>query len=111
MEIKDVGLGNWGFMIEETNKSTPNSIKAFTINSIMEQFSLNHIDILKIDIEGSEKELFQEGYESWLSKTKVLIVELHDNMRDGCSKSFFKALNNYKHHIKYKGENIYVFMK
>ena len=109
--IKDVGLGNWGFMIEESNTSSKDSIKAYTIDDLIKQFDIDHIDILKVDIEGSEKELFECNYEKWLPKTKVLIIELHDRMRQGCSKSFFKALSNYNFSISHKGENIYVFMK
>lgn len=108
--IKDVGLGNWGFMIEEFDTSTKDSIKSYTIDDIMKQFDIDQIDILKIDIEGSEKELFESNYEEWLPKTKVLIVELHDRLRKGCSKSFYKALSNYDFSTTHRGENIYVFM-
>ena len=109
--IKDVGLGHWGFMIEETIMPTENSIQAYTIENIMKQFSIDQIDILKIDIEGSEKELFESGYEYWLPKTKVLILEIHDRMRVGCSKSIFKALSNYNFSTCHRGENLFVFMK
>ena len=110
LTIKDVGLGNWGFMIEESINPTEDSIKAYTIENLMKQFCIDQIDILKIDIEGSEKELFESGYEYWLPKTKVLIIELHDRMRNGCSKSLFSALSNYNFSTTHKGENIYVFM-
>lgn len=109
--IKDAGFGNWGFMIEETDKPTENAIEAYSIENLMKRFNIDQIDILKIDIEGSEKELFESGYEYWLPKTKVIIVELHDRMRDGCSKSFFKALSNYNFSTSHKGENLYVYMK
>ena len=110
LAIKDVGLGNWGFVVEESDTSTRYSIKAFTIDGIIKQFNIEQIDILKIDIEGSERELFESNYEEWLPKTKVLIVELHDRIRKGCSKSFFKALSNYNFSSTHKGENIYIIM-
>ncbi len=108
--IKDEGLGNCGFMVEETNKYHKDSIEAITIVDIMKRYDIDSIDILKIDIEGSEKELFESGYEEWLPKVKVIIIELHDWLRNGTSKSFFKALSNYNFSISIEGENVYVFM-
>lgn len=108
--VKDMGVGSWGFMIEESETQTPESISAYTIDQIMQQFGIDRIDILKIDIEGSEKELFENNYAAWLPKTKVLIIELHDRMRKGCSKSVFKALSDFNFSTAQKGENIFVFL-
>ena len=73
----------------------------------MEKMKWRHIDILKLDIETSEKKVFLDNYESWLPKTKMVIIELHDFMEEGCSRSFFTAINktftNYEYMIK--GEN------
>ena len=64
------------------------------------------IDILKIDIEGSEKEVFQHGYADWLPKIKVLIIELHDRMVPGASAAVFSAINQYDFSVDIKGENL-----
>ena len=56
----------------------------------------NSIDILKIDIEGAEKELFMDNYKTWLGKTKVIVIELHDRLDKEISGIFFKAVNNYQ---------------
>jgi len=108
--IKDLGLCKWGFMIEESSDTNLGSIKAYTIESIMKMFDINQIDIIKIDIEGSEKELFECNFEKWLPNTKMIIIELHDSMRAGSSKSFFKALSNYDYSLDFKGENIIINM-
>jgi len=108
--IKDFGYGSWGFMIEESLNPTKDTVKAYTIDQLMEQFDLDQIDILKIDIEGSERELFESNFEKWLGKTKVIIIELHDNLRKGSSKSFFKALSNYDFSLHLSGENIVIYM-
>ncbi|HEY5406530.1 MAG TPA: FkbM family methyltransferase [Ginsengibacter sp.] len=85
--------GKWGMVTEKVKEESSDTIKAITIKQIMDDFSLGKIDILKLDIETSERELFSTGYEDWLPKTKVLIVELHDFMSKGTSKPFFKAIN------------------
>jgi len=106
LRIIDSGQGNWGFVTEETDHEGPDTIKAVAIGELMKQFNVDHIDILKIDIESSEKELFEENFEKWLPKVKVVIIELHDRMKEGCTRSFFKAMVNYKFTMTHKGENI-----
>lgn len=106
LKIKNKDLGNWGFTVQEVNYEDSTTIKAISINQIMLKYDLKYIDILKIDIEGSEKELFQEDFEYWLSKTGLLIIELHDGLNYGASKSFFKAISNYDFYMLKKNENL-----
>lgn len=108
--VKDDNLGNWGFTVEEVDYKNKNTVSAISINEIMSSFNIQYIDILKIDIEGSEKEMFSENFENWLSKTKVLIIELHDGLNAGASKSFFSAITNYNFYMMRKNENfIFIF--
>lgn len=82
--------GKWGMVTEED----PNgNIRAVSIDSLMQQYDLPYIDILKLDIESSEKLVFSGNYMTWLPKVKMIIIELHDNMLPGCSKTFFEAIN------------------
>jgi FkbM family methyltransferase len=106
LRIIDSGQGNWGFVTEETDKEGPDTVKAISIDELMKKYNVDHIDILKIDIESSEKELFEKNFENWLPKSKVVLVELHDQMKEGCTRSFFKAMVNYKFTMSCKGENI-----
>lgn len=107
IEIVDNGYGKWGFMVKETKEKTSKSFESISINKIIEDYSIDKIDILKIDIEGSEKELFEFNFEKWLSITDLLIIELHDHMRAGASKSFFNAISSFDYKIEIKGENIF----
>jgi len=83
------------------------TIPAVTITSLMESFGIKTIDVLKIDIETSEKEVFLKNYEEWLPKVRMIIIELHDWLEPGCSRVFFEAINkmfvNYSTSVK--GEN------
>lgn len=51
---------------------------------------------LKIDIEGSEQELFS-GDTEWLSHISCIAIELHDVMRgrENCTKNFTRAVEKY----------------
>ncbi|GHT75650.1 hypothetical protein AGMMS50262_11590 [Bacteroidia bacterium] len=85
----------FGFTVKETEQECENSFKAVTIEQIMKENNLDKIDILKIDIEGSEKEIFSADCDYWLSRTRFIFMELHDFMKAGCSKAFFSALSKY----------------
>lgn len=106
LKIENTNVGNNAFTVTETSEATAETIEAITILNVMEQFKMPHIDVLKLDIEGSEKEVFDENFEIWLPKTKVLIIELHDKMKKGCSKAVFNAVNQFDFSFDIKGENI-----
>ncbi len=67
--------------------------------------------LIKIDIEGFEKDLFQENIE-WMNKFKVIIVEIHDWMvpSKSISASFISSLNKTmkikKRDLIINGENL-----
>ena len=93
----------------ETNVSAiPVQIQALTIPELVQLSGFKRIGILKIDIEGAEKELFSSGFEDWLGLVDLLIIELHDNLRDGCSQAFYRALTHYEFSQFSKGENIFI---
>ena len=74
-----------------------NKIKCLTVNNILAEFnSVNYFPyLIKIDIEGYEKNLFIDNYE-WLDKFKIVIIELHDWMlpTEGNSFNFLRALTD-----------------
>jgi FkbM family methyltransferase len=83
------------------------NVRAVTVDGLMQAHGLDHIDVLKIDIETSENEVFSKNYESWLPKVKVIIIELHDWLRPGCSRVFFEAVHQCWKNYSYSvcGEN------
>jgi len=111
LKISDAKRGNWGFTVEETNETGPHTIPAISIDGIMEKFKLDHIDILKMDIEGSEKEVFTQNADKWLPHVKVMVIEFHDATVENCAKTFYKALENYNYETKTHRESIVCFMK
>lgn len=104
-EVKNAHLINCGVWNEETtltiNRSFRdgldwsvnlvksqgvNEIKVYTVLQIIEKFDIPIIDILKIDIEGAEKEIFLMDNDiiKWIKKVKIIVIEIHDetNSRD-----------------------------
>jgi FkbM family methyltransferase len=52
-------------------------VSAMSMDRLIEQFNIKHIDYLKVDIEGAEKELFLSSSLDWLSRVTALKVEVH----------------------------------
>jgi hypothetical protein len=97
-------------MVEEVASIQEESFEAVTIGELLKNSGYEKIDILKLDIEGAEKEIFSDGYEDWLGKVNIIIIELHDWYRPGCSEAVYSALNKYKFISYKKGENT-IFIK
>jgi FkbM family methyltransferase len=110
LHVVNNGYGNSGFMTESIEKSSNEDskplIETITIDEIMNKYEYEFIDILKIDIEGYEKELFETNIENWIKNTRCIIIELHDRMKHGCSKSFFSAISKYDFSFMSQGENL-----
>ena len=84
------------FVLKEVGPGEKYVIESITIDEILADFNTATIDILKIDIEGAEKDLFEKNYESWLPKVKIIMVETHDRMIPKCSYAVMKAMNEFE---------------
>ncbi len=104
--VRDLGYGQRGFLVEEVPKDTPDALEAVSIPLLLEAYGWEDICILKMDIEGSEKNVFEKDIEVWLPRVKVLVIELHDRMIKGTSKSFFQAISKYDFSMEILGDNL-----
>ena len=80
---KDKSKGQeWGFYVEES--PVPTTLRAIDILNLPQLSDGRLIDILKIDIEGSETKLFEDREKArrLLSITKYLAIEIHDDVAD-----------------------------
>lgn len=108
INIYDDGHDSWGFITDEKRiaNNAVATVPAYNIASIAKKFSIPFFDIVKLDIEGSEKEVFESNYEVWLDKANYVLVELHDRLKNGCTKNFFAATSKYNFHSHLLGEHI-----
>ncbi len=111
IRIADETVAANAYMTVETTPDDPQAFKTITVSKILAESGFDEIDLLKIDIEGAEKEVFgAPDVDEWLSKVKVLVIELHDRMKKGCSRVFFTAMSKYDWHFELRGENL-IFMR
>jgi FkbM family methyltransferase len=112
IDLVDPGLGKWGFMTEKKGSaenlfgSTCHAVTAMTVDKIMRDHGLTKIDILKIDIEGAEREVFSDT-SSWIDKVNAVIIELHERMKAGCNRSFYCGSNGFDAEWQ-QGENVFL---
>lgn len=79
------------------NKLVVNTI---TIRSLFKKYKLNELDLVKIDIEGSEFDLFRSGDVGKLLKTKYLVIEVHPDKKNHADE-IIGVLKFYGFNIKY----------
>ncbi len=101
------GADAWGIQVQASERQ--GDIDGIDLTSFMLEHNIGTIDLLKIDIEGAEIELFQVSFEYWLHRTRVLVIELHEGLRPGCEKIFFDAIKTIRHRMERSGENIVVY--
>ena len=58
IRVEDKGFGNLGWMTFETAADDPEAFKTVTVSKLLRESGFDFIDLLKIDIEGAEKEVF-----------------------------------------------------
>ena len=94
---------DWAFRLIESNKKTDNSIEVISMTELMANNNINNISFLKIDIEGAEKNLFENTQDlKWLARVKIIAIEIHDEF--GARKHIEDTLLKYNFKLQYFGE-------
>lgn len=94
LRISNPDSTNWGFRVEPAGSGIE-ALPAVTVEDILKLAGTDTIDILKMDIEGSEREVFAAS-QAWIGKVRTLIVELHDRWAPGCTAALDLAVKPYK---------------
>lgn len=104
LTLQNPSAPNWSFHYKETeNMLNGPVIKTQTIPGLMKKFELSRVNLLKIDIEGAEKNLFASDT-GWLGYVDCLQIEIHS---DEAKKAVFNALAGYPHSYLHDGFNNY----
>ena len=91
----------WSTQVRECCNGEQGDLDAIDIGNSLRPIGFDHIDVLKMDIEGSERVVFSRNYESWVDRVGCFLIELHD---EGCRDVFFQAIGREKHEIFHSGE-------
>ena len=91
----------WATTVTEALDGEVPDISAIDIGRILAESGKASIDILKMDIEGAEEEVFQRNYKNWLGNTNVIAIELHGQQR---RRIFERTLADYPFESERSGE-------
>lgn len=89
---------------EQSTNSTP--IQSYSLNDLLKIMNWEEVDILKIDIEGAEYEVFTKNTDNWIDKIKCLIFEVPDNDKPGSTQAIYNALSKINFNTYICGENL-----
>ena len=86
------------------------TVLAYSIDEIMRKQLYPKIDILKVDIEGVEKCLFEVENKPWLQRTNCVLVETHDSTTPGCSDAVLAAMPSaeWEHYVR---QEVHTFVR
>ncbi len=100
---------HWAFTVKETTENT--GLEGISFQKIMADANIEFIDLLKMDIEGSEKVLFEDSNFCLevLPKVKFMALEIHDEIVDRDSIVDILKSNNFDFFSK--GETMFCVNK
>jgi len=97
----EAGKGQeWSFQVRPCREDEPQEVEAVSLAHLVKEAPNGWIDLLKIDIEGGEQELFSADVEPWLSRTGTIVIELHGQT---CKDTFFRAIEPYPFRVENAG--------
>ena len=73
----------------------------------MSYVGVDAVDLLKLDVEGAEVEVFQSS-SPWIDRVSEVVLELHDRHRPGCDEAFSRATEALFTDRVEQGENTFV---
>lgn len=76
-------------------------VQGYDVDSLIALAGSHEIDLLKIDIEGSERELFSRNTAMWMPSIRNICIELHG---EECAAVFFSSLSEYTFESSCSGE-------
>ncbi len=91
IELVDPGLGEWGYMTRATSDpeiTAPllQEVEGITVDQLMERYQCTSIDLMKLNVEGAEREIF-EDCGGWIDRVHAVVVKMHDRLKPGCESS------------------------
>ena len=110
MTIVNPEAGSGVFRVEESAFEDTHGLRGYTVDELVGLVSQGVLFIVKLDIEGSQRELFSSNV-GWVEQAGLIILELDDWQFpwQTTSYSFFQAVSRHRFDYLIRGENIFCF--
>jgi FkbM family methyltransferase len=108
VNLYDNGSGNNAFRTFGEELQKTETVDCFSIGELIAANPDSTPFLVKIDIEGAEKDLFAQE-NGWIDRFKVIVVETHDWMLPGqaVSSNLLAALGGRNRDLIFQGENLF----
>ena len=83
LTIKNPNADSWAFRVLEVAEQAEGSCQGHSMGSLLRRFALDSAELVKLDIEGAEIEVFGRGSLRWLDRVEALVIELHGKEAEG----------------------------
>jgi FkbM family methyltransferase len=103
VQVADPAADAHSFSVMGATPERSGAVRAYGVRALMEQQGWSTIDLVKLDIEGAEREVLAASAE-WLPYVRYLVVELHDRLAPGCSAALSEALDAGEWDVSTQGE-------
>jgi FkbM family methyltransferase len=101
VEVQRGTTGEWSTTVKPALQPDPNLIRAIDVPSAIEAAGGAPVDLLKIDIEGAETEVFGARNTSWIESVRNIAIELHGAE---CQRAFLNAMKPFDYELLRSGE-------
>lgn len=93
LSVANESADTWAYYAVESSDTEGDCITtpSLSVSSLMQKYDIPSIDLLKLDIEGAEKEVLSTA-DQWIEKVKTIAVEVHDWLKPGCSDALESAI-------------------
>jgi FkbM family methyltransferase len=110
LAIQDISAPKWGFELSEATDEH-GGIEGVTVSDLIRDYKLPVIDLMKVDIEGSEREVFGNSSLAWLGQVRRLIIEVHENSRPGANAVMQRICDTRLYDYQARGSHYYFVLK
>jgi FkbM family methyltransferase len=91
----------WAVTVIEPTDDSPGFVQSWDPPTLLSMAGFETVDLLKIDIERSEIEIFNSGSDTWIERVRNLCIELHG---PDCNEAFFGAMSKFEYELSHSGE-------
>jgi FkbM family methyltransferase len=103
--VENPEADSWMFRMRQGASAESELTVGLTLDELLRWCGASKIDILKLDIEGAEKDLF-DAAGVWLNCVQQIRVELHDRLVPGCREAIERATKRHRFLWETSGEYV-----
>ena len=110
LRISNPAAGAAAFRVESCAEGTPGALRAYSVPELHALGGGGELLVVKIDIEGSQRQLFDSGTD-WVGQAHLVTLELDDWQFPwtGSSRSFFACMSRWPYEYLLGGESVFCF--